>query len=224
MDTAIWMQMGGLAGLGAAVLAGFLFSFTPVAFASIPVVLAYVTRARALREAISYGSAFAAGLVLTHVVLGVGAALGGAWVQDLLSRQWGMVLGPLLILLGLIWAGWLRLPLPWIPLRGKRAATLWGAFLLGIPFTVGICPACSPGLWIGLGVSASIGSVVYGGLLMFAFAIGRVIPLAIGAFSIGWLENLQSVERWRRAFEISGGITLIAVGLYLLNDLYLLNE
>lgn len=220
MDTASWMQMGGLAGLGAALLAGFLFSFTPVAFASIPVVLAYVTRARALREAISYGSAFAAGLVLTHVVLGVGAALGGVWVRDLLSRQWGLVLGPLLILLGLIWAGWLRLPLPWIPLRGKRAATLWGAFLLGIPFTVGICPACSPGLWIGLGVSVSIGSVVYGGLLMFAFAIGRVIPLAIGAFSIGWLENLQSVERWRRAFEISGGITLIAVGLYLLNEYY----
>lgn len=189
MDASTWVQMGGFAGLGAAVLAGFLFSFTPVAFASIPVVLAYVTRARALREAVSYGSAFAAGLILTHVVLGVGAALGGAWVQDLLSRQWGMVLGPLLI-------------------------------LLGIPFTVGICPACSPGLWIGLGVSASIGSVVYGGLLMFAFAIGRVIPLAIGAFSIGWLENLQSVERWCRAFEISGGITLIAVGLYLLNEYY----
>jgi len=85
-------------------------------------------------------------------------------------------------------------------------------------FTVGICPVCSPGLWIGLGASASIGSVVYGGLLMLAFAIGRVIPLAVGAVSIGWLENLQSVERFRRGFEISGGITLMAVGVYLLNE------
>tara|TARA_R110002167_G_scaffold54239_8_gene154599 strand:+ start:698 stop:1369 length:672 start_codon:yes stop_codon:yes gene_type:complete len=220
MDTAAWMQMGGLVGLGAALLAGFLFSFTPVAFASIPVILAYVTRARALREAIAYGSAFATGLVLTHVVLGVGAALGGAWARELLSRQWAIVLGPLLIVLGLFWTGWVRLPLPWIPLRGKRAATLWGALLLGVPFTVGICPVCSPGLWIGLGVSASIGSVVYGGLLLFAFAVGRVIPLAIGAISIGWLENLQAVGRWRRSFEIMGGITLIAVGLYLLNEYY----
>ncbi len=220
MDTAAWIQMGGLAGVGAALLAGFLFSFTPVAFASIPVVLACVTRARAFREAMSYGSAFAAGLILTHVILGVGAALGGAWVQDLLSRWWGVVLGPLLILLGLLWTGWLRLPLPWIPLRGKRTATLWGAFVLGMPFTVGICPVCSPGLWIVLGVSASIGSVAYGALLMLAFAIGRVIPLAIGAISIGWLENLQSVGRWRRVFEMSGGITLIAVGIYLLNEYY----
>lgn len=198
MDTTAWMQMGGVAGLGAALLAGFLFSFTPVAFASIPVVLAYVTRARAFREAVSYGLAFAAGLILTHVVLGIGAAL------------------------GLLWTGWLKIPLPWLPLRGKRAATLWGAFLLGMPFTVGICPVCSPGLWIGLGVSASIGSGFYGGLLMLAFALGRVIPLAVGAISIGWLENLKTIERWRRGFEIAGGITLMAIGAYLLNESYLL--
>ncbi|TNC81265.1 MAG: cytochrome C biogenesis protein [Oleiphilus sp.] len=218
MDTTAWMQMGGVAGLGAALLAGFLFSFTPVAFASIPVVLAYVTRARAFREA--YGLAFAAGLILTHVVLGIGAALGGAWAQSLLSRQWGVILGPVLILLGLLWTGWLKIPLPWLPLRGKRAATLWGAFLLGMPFTVGICPVCSPGLWIGLGVSASIGSVMYGGLLMLAFALGRVIPFAVGAVSIGWLENLKTIERWRRGFEIAGGITLMTVGVYLLNEYY----
>lgn len=220
MDTTAWMQMGGVGGLGAALLAGFLFSFTPVAFASIPVVLAYVTRARAFREAVSYGLAFAAGLILTHVVLGIGAALGGAWAQSLLSRQWGVILGPVLILLGLLWTGWLKMPLPWLPLRGKRAATLWGAFLLGMPFTVGICPVCSPGLWIGLGVSASIGSVMYGGLLMLAFALGRVIPLAMGAVSIGWLKNLKMIERWRRGFEIVGGIVLMVIGVYLLNEYY----
>jgi len=47
-----------------------------------------------------------------------------------------------------------------------------------------------------------------------------VIPLAIGAISIGWFENLQSVEHWRRAFEIMGGITLMTVGVYLLNEYY----
>jgi len=220
MGTVTWMQMGGVAGLGAALLAGLLFSFTPVAFASIPAVLAYVTRARAFREAVSYSLAFAAGLILTHVVLGIGAALGGSWAQNLLSRQWGIVLGPLLILLGLLWTGWLRISLPWLPLRGKRAATLWGAFLLGMPFTVGICPVCSPGLWVGLGVSASIGSVVYGGLLMLAFALGRVIPLAVGAVSIDWLENMQILGHWRRGFELVGGITLMVVGVYLLNEYY----
>jgi len=56
MDTTAGMQMGGIGGLLAAMAAGFLFNFTPVAFASIPVVLAYVTRAREFRDAVSYSA------------------------------------------------------------------------------------------------------------------------------------------------------------------------
>lgn len=55
---------------------------------------------------------------------------------------------------------------------------------------------------------------------MLAFALGRVIPLAVGAVSIGWLENLKTIERWRQGFEIAGGITLMTVGVYLLNEYY----
>jgi len=32
-----------------------------------------------------------------------------------------------------------------------------------------------------------------------------------------WLENLKSLSRYRRGFEIAGGLTLIAMGLYMLN-------
>ncbi|HEC06882.1 MAG TPA: cytochrome C biogenesis protein, partial [Thiolapillus brandeum] len=46
------MQHASLAGLGLAFLAGFLFSFNPVSFASIPVVLAYVTKAHEERRAL----------------------------------------------------------------------------------------------------------------------------------------------------------------------------
>ena len=55
---------------------------------------------------------------------------------------------------------------------------------------------------------------------MLAFALGRVIPLAVGAVSIGWLENMQPLGHWRRGFELLGGITLILVGIYLLNEYY----
>ena len=40
MYAATWMQLGGVGGLGAALMAGFLFSFPPVPLASIPVALA----------------------------------------------------------------------------------------------------------------------------------------------------------------------------------------
>ncbi|MCH8930374.1 MAG: hypothetical protein IIA98_05590 [Proteobacteria bacterium] len=42
------LQQASLAGIGVSFLTGLVFSFNPVSFASIPVVLAYVTKAREL--------------------------------------------------------------------------------------------------------------------------------------------------------------------------------
>ncbi len=211
-------QNASFAGLGIAFIAGFIFSFNPVSFASIPVVLAYVTRAHEKQQALSLGSAFILGLVLTHVVLGVSAALGGDWVKSIMGREWGLFLGPLLIILGLMWSGWLKLRLPWISMRGKKVTGHWGAFLLAIPFSVAICPFCAPALLVALTASAAIGSVAFGASLLLAFALGRSIPILLGAWSMGWLESLQVVGKHHRGFEITGGVVLMLSGLYLLNE------
>lgn len=197
--------------------AGFLFSFNPVALASIPVSLAYVTKAHETKRAVVFGSMFVLGMILMHVLLGLAAGLGGAWVQKLIGRQWGLLLGPLLILLGFVWAGWVRLPLPQIPIRARRAATSWGAFGLGGSFSVAVCPACTPALVVLLGVAAGIGSALFGVTLLLAFAVGRSIPVILGAWAIGWLEGLKGLSRSQRVFDIVGGIVLILSGLYMLN-------
>jgi cytochrome c biogenesis protein CcdA len=75
------MQQAGLLGLGTALVTGFLFSFNPASFATVPVVLAYVTKARALKEAVMLCGGFIVGMITTHVVLGIGAALGGDWIR-----------------------------------------------------------------------------------------------------------------------------------------------
>lgn len=211
------LEQASLASVAIGFAAGFLFSFNPVALASIPVSLAYVTRAHETKRAVQFGAMFVLGMILTHAVLGLIARLGGAWVQNLVGRQWGLVLGPLLILLGIVWAGWVRLPIPQIPIRARRAATGWGAFGLGGSFSVAVCPACTPALVVLLGVAAGVGSAFFGVLLLLAFAIGRAIPVILGAWAIGWLEGLKGLSRSQRAFDILGGIVLILSGLYMLN-------
>jgi cytochrome c-type biogenesis protein len=211
------VENAGLAAAGVAFLAGFLFSFNPVALASIPVSLAYVTRGRDKSQALLFGAMFILGMVLTHGVLGFIAGLGGRWAANVMGRGWGLFLGPLLIVLGLMWAGWLRIPLPSIGFRASRPTAAWGAFLLGIPFAVAICPLCTPALLVLLGVSAGIGSVLLGVVLLLAFALGRAVPIAIGGFAVSWLENLSVLGQYRRWFEIAGGLTLIAMGLYMFN-------
>ena len=214
------LQTASWAGLGIAFLAGFLFSFNPVSFASVPMMLAYVTKAHEERQALYMGSAFVLGLIVTHVSLGVAAALGGEWVQDVMGREWGLVLGPLLIVMGLMWAGVLNIRTRWFGMKGKKVTGLWGAFLLGIPFSVAVCPFCTPALLVTLTASAAIGSVSFGFALLLAFALGRSIPVILGAWSMGWLESLQVLSRHQKGLEVIAGFVLILTGLYLLNEYF----
>lgn len=215
------LQHASLLGIGLSFLAGLVFSFNPVSFASIPVVLAYVTHAGGERRALLQGGAFVTGLILTHIVLGVAAALGGDWVKGVMGREWGLLLGPLLLLLGLMWTGWLSIRLPWFGLRGIRVKGTWGAFALGIPFSVAVCPFCAPAMLIVLTASAAIGSVGFGLLLLLAFALGRSIPILLGAWAMGWLESLRPLAGRQRGFEVTGGLLLMLSGIYLLNEYYL---
>ncbi len=207
----------GVAALAVSFLTGFFFSFNPVALASIPVSLAYVTKAREPRQALVFGAMFIAGMVLTHVLLGAAAGYGGKGVEALLGRWWGLILGPWLILMGLLWPGWIKLPFKGFSFRAKRATGSWGAFALGAPFAIAVCPVCTPALIALLGVAAGIGSVAWGAALLLAFGLGRAVPIAMGAGAMGWLEKLRPVARYQRAFDIAGGMSLIAMGLYMLN-------
>lgn len=211
----------GAAALGASFLTGFLFSFNPVAFAAIPVSLAYVTKAQEPRRSVFYGAMFIAGMVLVHAVLGLVAGIGGSGVQVLRGRYWGLLLGPVLIILGLMWPGWIKVPLPTWTMPIKPISGPLGAFLLGIPFSVAICPFCTPALVILLGVAASSGSPLYGMALLLAFAFGRAVPILIGAAAVGWLEGFRSLARYQKAFEVGGAMVLILAGLYMLNAYFL---
>lgn len=216
------LEQASLASLGVGFAAGFVFSFNPVALAAIPVSLAYVTKAHETKRALLFGGMFIAGMVATHAFMGFAAGLGGEWVQKLMGRQWGLVLGPLLILLGLMWPGWIRLPLPAVRFRAQRASSGWGAFLLGIPFSVAVCPLCTPALVILLGVATGIGSPLFGATLLLAFALGRAVPIILGAWAVGWLEGLTVLRRSQKAFEVAGAMLLIFSGLYMLNAYFFL--
>ena len=209
-----------LAGVIIGFFAGLMFSFNPVSFVSIPVSLAYVTRAGDKKRAMMMGLAFVLGMITIHVVLGVTASLGAEWIKSIMGRFWGAILGPILIILGLIWAGLINIRMPWFGFKGRSVSSLGGAFLLGIPFSIAVCPFCSPALVVMLTASAAIGSVSFGFVLLLSFSIGRSIPILIGTWSMGWLETLQGYARYHKIFEVTGGIVLMVSGLYMLNEYY----
>jgi len=214
------VQHANLLALGIAFLAGLVFGFNPVALASIPVALAYVTKARTTQQSILFGTAFTLGMVLVQVLLGFVAGLSGDWVARLAGREWGLVLGPLLIALGFVWAGWIRLPLPSLSFKAQRPTTLFGAFILGATFSVAVCPVCNPELVVLIGAAAALASPLFGAALLLAFALGRAIPIVVGASAVGWLENLKMFSKYQKPVEVLGALTLIVFGIYMLNAYY----
>lgn len=68
-----------------------------------------------------------------------------------------------------------------------------------------------------LGLAAGIGSPLFGAMLLLAFALGRAVPIILGAVAVGWLESLTALQRYQKIFEIVGGVLLILSGEYLLN-------
>lgn len=68
-----------------------------------------------------------------------------------------------------------------------------------------------------LGVATGIGSPLFGATLLLAFALGRAVPIMLGAWALGWLEGLKPLQHAQKSFEIIGALLLILSGLYLLN-------
>ncbi len=91
-------------------LAGLVFNFNPVSLAVLPTSLVYVTKARKGRQMMVLGGTLIAGFMLSHALMGLVAGFGGLEVKRLVGRFWGIILGPPLILLGLVWQGWVRIP------------------------------------------------------------------------------------------------------------------
>ena len=91
------------------------------------------------------------------------------------------------------------------------------AFALGVPFSVAVCPICTPALAVLLGVAAGSASAFTGASLLLAFALGRAVPIGFGTSVIGWAERFPAMGRYQRWLDIGGGVLLVLAGLYLLN-------
>lgn len=64
-------------------------------------------------------------------------------------------------------------------------------------------------------------AVLFGATLLLAFAMGRAVPIILGAWAVGWLEGLEPLRHSQKIFEIMGAVLLILSGIYMLNAYFL---
>lgn len=172
------------------------------------------------------GVLYTLGRTLTYVVLGallVASPLNAPLVSFYLQKYMSRILGPVLILVGMVLLGLLTLPASsgsrWSERLRERAAGagVWGAGALGMLFALAFCPVSATlffGSLLTLAVRADSSLLLptlYGvgtGLPVFVFAV--VVGLGVG--SVGRLfDRMAQVERWARR---ATGLVFLGIGVY----------
>ncbi|MFJ5709733.1 MULTISPECIES: cytochrome c biogenesis CcdA family protein [unclassified Streptomyces] len=211
-----------------ALLAGLVSFFSPCVLPLVPGYLSYVTGVSGTDLADQRRGRMAAGALLFvagfTAVFVSGGALFGEFGRTLLaySETLGTVLGVLMILMGLFFAGLM----PWFTQREfrfhrKPAAGLLGAPVLGALFGVGWTPCIGPTLASVNALALEQASAGRGAILALAYCLGLGVPFilaavafrkALGAF--GWVK-----KHYVWVMRIGGGM-MIVTGLLLLTGVW----
>ncbi len=203
----------------AAFAGGVLASMTPCVYPMIPITAGFVgsrnlggSKWRGFLLSVLY----VVGMALTYAALGMVAALTGRFFGEISTHPWTyFVVGNIIILLGL---GMLEVfTIPTFSVGGgSERGGFFGVFLLGIAsgFVAGPCTA--PVMGVLLAYVASTQSIVFGGALLFVFALGMGLLLVlVGTFS-GILAGLPRSGEWMVKIKKLLGFVMIGLGEYFL--------
>jgi len=221
---------------GSALWLGILTSISPCPLSTNIAAVSYVgRRVGSGRAVLLSGALYTSGRSLAYLLLGaasVWSLMSMVSVSSFLQGTFSRLLGPILIVLGLVLLGIFEFRVPSLGVSdGLQArvdrAGIWGAGILGLVFALAFCPV-SAGLFFGGLVPLAVerSSPL---LLPVVYGIGTALPviifaalLAAGARRLGEaLDRVQVFERWARRVT---AVVFIGVGIYetLRSTLYLI--
>ncbi len=196
---------------------GVLTSLGPCNLSMVPIIMGYVggqqevSRGKGFRLSLC----FTLGTSLTFVALGAFVALaGGIFGAQKAALTW--VVAGVCFVIGLNLLGALQLNLGLLArLQPTRVRTgPLGALLLGLVMGLAGSQCATPILAVIMGAVMVQGTVGYGLAMLFAYALGRGVPVVAAGTYTGVLRALPAMERWTRVGEKAAGGLIIAVGLY----------
>lgn len=216
-----------LVSIGSAFWLGILTSISPCPLATNIVAVSYIgKRVESPRSVLAAGLLFTLGRLITYVVLAmilVSSLLAIPEVALFLQRTMNKAMGPMLILVGLLLLGILKIPGVGPTLGDKlqhkiERYGIWGAGLLGLLFSLSFCPV-SAALYFGSLIPMATESQ-QPILLPVAYGIGTALPVVIVAlvlaFSVRSISSLfnaiSKIERF--ATPVTGAIMLLIGGYY----------
>ena len=198
---------------------GLISAASPCVLAAIPLIIGYVGGYSGgdKKKAATYSLVFILGLSITFTVLGAAASAMGRFLS--FAGQWLYIgLAVIAVFMGLQLMGIISLALPFQKTRTVKSKGLWGAFFLGLLTGTVSSPCATPVLAVILAYVSTQGDMLYGGSLLFAYAVGHCTLIFIAGLSIGLTEsmvNSKGIKNFSLYAKQFSGAILVAAGLYL---------
>ncbi len=177
------------------------------------------------KNVILSGILYSFGRVFSYIGLGVLITVGLFSMSEIslfLQKNMNELLGPIMILLGLVLLGWIGSDASFminsqkLQEKAKTGGILW-AFPIGVIFALSFCPV-SAGLFFGglLPIAVKDNSIF---LVPLFYGIGTAIPVVIFAFIIAFsstyvgkaFNKINAIDLWVRRIA---GTAFIFVGVY----------
>ncbi len=164
---------------------------------------------------------FMLGTTIALVILGYVAGFIGQVAQDVMGKYWKVFAGLVAIVVGLAALKLLPFKLPSKKIvEGKtRPKGFLGAAVVGLVMGGGICVAslaCTPGIYVVLGVAVLQGYTLWGMAIMAAYAVGFSLPLSLIMLGVSLGKGVIKAKKTETVIRVIGGVLLIVAGFYFL--------
>src|SRR5512147_917802 len=200
-------------------IGGLISAASPCVLAAIPLIIGYVGGYSEgdKKKAALYSLVFILGLSITFTLLGAAASAMGSFLS--FAGRWLYIgLAVIAVVMGLQLMGLVTIPLPFQKMHQIKSRGLWGAFFLGLMTGTVSSPCATPVLAVILAYVSTQGDILYGGSLLFAYAVGHCALIFIAGLSIGLTESIVSskgIKNFSLYSKRFSGALLVAAGLYL---------
>lgn len=214
-----------------AFILGLMTAISPCALATNITAIGFISRDLENRRRVFIsGLIYTLGRAISYTALGVILFFGASQMKISLTFQgWGeKLLGPILILIGLLMLDIIKIKLPGIfgftdKIGEKSKKSYWSTLLLGMIFAMAFCPYSGVFFFVML-IPMTVAST--GGLFLpLIFAIGTGLPVIIFAWLLAYaVGNVGSVYNKIKTFELwfrrIMSILFILIGIYYIIQVY----
>ena len=160
---------------------------------------------------------FVAGIVTVDAILGALFGLAGFAVMRTLAPLLApafALMAAMLAFFGLVLLRVVRVRIPVLVPTPRVPSTFVGAYVLGLPFGLSSCPACTPLLLPVLGTAALAADPGLGATLLLAFGVGRGVPVVLAGGVTGVLKRLLGSWVLVERFERVGAVLFLLAAAY----------